>query len=192
MLSIIIPFVSLYTNSVTDVNYVDPIVAILFAIIVFFEFIHTPSGTAICVSGRFKAARNIQITALIVLVPSLIIGSLIFKLYGIMIALAITSILLSFMEIIYAHKKVFNANLKTIVKMALFNLILIIAESLIWNCFNISFTNYFQFFVYGIVIFLINSSIIIILNKIVFNEYFIELLNMVKNIIINFKNKEVK
>lgn len=183
VLSVIIPFVRLYTRNVNDINYTSELLSILFAINLYFEIIHTPSGTIISVSGNFKAGKRIQLMAMLILFPLLIIGSITFKLYGIMVALVITSMALAVMEIYYTYKKIFDESLIYMTCVCILNLILIIALFYFWKIFNIQFGSYFQFLIDGFLIFLCDSFIILLVNIIFFRRSVLDVINNFKCLI---------
>ena len=132
--------------------------------------IHTPSGTIICVSGHFKAARNIQTVACIVSVILLISGGYLFGLYGIMGTLLITSIVLAVLEIWYAHKKIFNKSVKNFIYKICLNFFITLVLCYLWNIMNIRFNSYTSFLISGLIIFITNTLVILLVNCLFFKE----------------------
>lgn len=183
VLSVIIPFIALYTKSVVDVSYIDYTIAILFTISIYTEIVHCPSGTIIGVSGRFRVGRNIQVAAMLFLIPSLVVGCLIYNLYGIMYAILLTGILLAFLEISYVHRNIFKKSALLVVKIIFVNLVLIFLEYGIWSYFNLHFNGYLFFLLIGMVIFITNSLLIFIINWLFFPKLFGELKNIISNFI---------
>lgn len=55
---LLLPFVGVYTNNVTDVKYVRTVTAGLFVIILFLQNVRIPSMTIICAAGHFKETRR--------------------------------------------------------------------------------------------------------------------------------------
>lgn len=54
---LIIPFISIYTIHMTDVNYVRPVIGGLFTVIVFLQNIRIPGITIICAAGHYRETR---------------------------------------------------------------------------------------------------------------------------------------
>ncbi|MEG2429256.1 MAG: hypothetical protein RSA99_02630, partial [Oscillospiraceae bacterium] len=75
----VMPFINIYTKGVTDVNYNQPIIAILLVFISCFELIHLPSGHLMNMTGQFKTSKRIQIIAMIIMLAGFIV-TLIFNL----------------------------------------------------------------------------------------------------------------
>lgn len=53
----IIPFVTIYTGDVTDINYVRPVFATLFIMSAWFSFIRIPHSTTITSAGHYRQTR---------------------------------------------------------------------------------------------------------------------------------------
>lgn len=182
VLSLIIPFIKLYTLSVTDINYVNYYMAILLAAIVIFEVIHIPSGHIINVTGNFKTAKKIQIYASIVLITLLSIGTYMWQIKGILIATLITNIVLAIMEIYYTHIKIFEENIIRFTIKLFVNIIIIMILAISFNMLNIKVSNYIIFFVTGGIIFIAYTIIIFIINYVLFKKD-------ITNILLIFKRK---
>lgn len=100
---LIMPFVSLYTNGITDANYYDTTIALLMTFIAFFELIHIPSGHLLNMAGEFRVSKNIQVISMCVLVVLMSVLGMMKGIYGLLYAVLIVAILLAVMEIGYIH-----------------------------------------------------------------------------------------
>jgi Na+-driven multidrug efflux pump len=121
--AVIIPFVLLFTQGVTDVDYADFPIALLLVVAQYIQFIHVPSGLIINVSGHFKAMKYIQLTAGVLLIIIMFIGAFLFGVYGILIANVLVGLLLAIMEITYVRRKiVLGLGYVTILKFLVVNL----------------------------------------------------------------------
>lgn len=175
VLVVILPFISLYTANVTDINYVNDIIAIMLAVILFLEVIHIPAGNIINISGNFKTARNIQIIACILLVSSLTIFGYFFGIYGILLGTIITNIMLASLEINYTHRKIFKSNLTDFITKISINLSLIIAIVLIGRSIIPNISNYLIFFVVGFITLIISCLIVFCVNYLFFKNDILKL-----------------
>ena len=54
---LILPFVSVYTMNMTDTNYMRPVIAGLFTVIVLLQNIRIPGLTIICAAGHYKETQ---------------------------------------------------------------------------------------------------------------------------------------
>ncbi len=81
---LLLEFISLYTESVSDVNYYRPLVAVLFVVNGLVQNLRIPGVTLICAAGKFRETRNraiaeavINIAISIALIPFFgIVGAL--------------------------------------------------------------------------------------------------------------------
>lgn len=55
---LLLPFVTVYTINMTDVNYIRPLTAGLFVVIVFLQNVRIPGLTIICAAGHFKETQG--------------------------------------------------------------------------------------------------------------------------------------
>ncbi len=58
MAVLILPFIMVYTRNVQDADYVRPVAAWLFVMIVFLQNVRIPGQTIICAAGHFKETRK--------------------------------------------------------------------------------------------------------------------------------------
>ena len=164
--ALIMPFVRIYTFGITDINYIDPIIAILMIAITATEIIHIPSGNIINMSGNFKTGKRIQLIACPVLIISLLLGMLFFGVYGILSAVLLTAIVLAVLEIGFVHKFYFSSIkpffLQLLPNIALFAVLVILETSLLPTIHN-----YLAFAIWGAILFAFNCGVTLI-----FNYYF--------------------
>ena len=184
-LCLIIPFVKLYTINISEINYVNPTIAFMLAIAMFFELIHIPSGHIINVSGKFKVSKNINIVVCSILIILLIILGIKFGIYGILFAIIVSNIILAILEMGYVHFKVFSSNLNKIGFVIFINIMTVIFILFLCNKFSIVFYSYFDFIKYAIVIFMINSIFIFVINFVFFGKMIKEIFSLLKNVLRN-------
>ncbi|MGI6665404.1 MAG: hypothetical protein ACOX3W_08390 [Christensenellaceae bacterium] len=116
---LIMPFVTVYSQGVSDANYQQPLIALLMVGIMLFQMIHIPSGHLINMSGKFKISRQIQTVATIFLLITMAIGVFINGIYGILVSVLLTAILLAVFEIGYIHLQFFSKKLKSFFRLFL-------------------------------------------------------------------------
>ena len=186
----IIPFVKLYTTDITDINYSDYGMAIAMILITVFELLHIPSGQIINLSGRFNIVKKFQITATIVIIVSMIILGHFLGVYGFLIAILLTAILLAILEIGYVHIKMFSKKLgsffKLLLPLAITGIVVCILESRI----NLDIiNNYFMFFAIAFAFFIGNTLIGCLIGYIFNKIAFLGLIERIKNTL-NIKIKK--
>ena len=149
---VILPFISLYTNGITDVNYIQPILPVLFALIQLLSCSRAIASKLITIAGH---ARNTIINSLAEMIINIVSSIILVNFVGIAGVLLGTIVALLYRTvdiIVYANKKILNRSslraLKTmILNMLIFAGIAICSTKILK--FNIQ--NYFDFFVYGFI-----------------------------------------
>lgn len=176
-MSLIIPFVSIYTRGVDDYNYVDVAIPIVLSITFFISSIHIPSGHMINMSGNFKLSKKINLISLMFLVIIVTIAMLLtyflkLNIYVLLISVCLATLLLAILEFFYAHFKVLHISFLDTLRLLLPSLC-VFAVSIIIGIvvFNASIiTNYLLFAVWGAIFGLGYCLVLIILSRI-FNNY---------------------
>lgn len=166
---LIMPFISMYTNGISDVNYYNKTIALLMTFISVLEIIHIPSGHLINMAGEFKISKNIQIVSLTVLVNCMLVLGRLWGVYGLLYAVLIVALLLAVLEVGFIHMKFFENKVVEFVKMLLPFLLVGIAICYYEKKVFINIEGIKAFILYGILITLINTIMAVIIG-IVFNR----------------------
>lgn len=164
--SVIIPFVRLYTQRVTDVEYVIPLVAFLFSINAFFEIYLNVFGSIANSSGKFKEMRNISLVGAII---NLGLSLLLVHKYGIVGVLLGTLIAYIFMMIQQSHlvnQKILKHGISQTIRIILINGIILFSMFYFISSLKLVFSDYFEFLLKGSVIFVLSSVAISVLNSV--------------------------
>lgn len=174
------PFVSLYTRNVTDTNYVDEFFTVTMVLILLVQVMHIPCGTCINVAGRFKAVRNIQLTASVVLVISIAVGTFLGGLKGLLLGKLFTAITLAIIEIVYNYKSVIRCKFIVFVRIFLTTYtptLIICAIEYILIIKRISVGSWMQWGLLGCTICIVNGMYLLVINFIFNRKTLIRLFN---------------
>ena len=155
--ALIMPFVRLYTDGITDAQYTDVRIAVLMVIISTAEMIHMPSSHLLNMAGEFKVCRNIQISTCVVLLITMTVGGILWGVYGMLFSLLTVTFVLDMLEMGYVHIRFFKGKLLSLARLLL---PLVAAGAVI--CYfemNLSLTvnNYFMFVLYGAILVCVNG-----------------------------------
>lgn len=167
--ALIMPFVQLYTDGITDASYLDSGIAVMMVAIVTAEMIHMPSSHILNMAGQFRICRNIQIVTCIVLLISMTVGGTFFGLYGMLFSLLLVTVLLDLLEMLYVHTKFFQKKLLSLLRLLL--PLLLIGAGVCYVEFRLisQVSGYFQFILYGIAFVAVNG-ILAVLTGLIFNR----------------------
>lgn len=187
---VILPFIELFTRGVTDINYIDPTIALLLFLITFFEIVHIPSGILMQVTGKFKENKVMQYITTIFLLISMFALANNFSLYGVLLANVLGNIVLAFLEIRFTHKQILNEGLLLIYKSMGINLL--ISFLLIYTIKQfVVIDNYVSFIITSGLLLITTGILFYIVNFLFFKSYIIQanilIMRIIKRISINRK-----
>ena len=123
----ILPFLRLYTGGVNDINYIDPVLVILFVTVALIENSRLSSAKAIHVAGHFRQTQWHAWTEMIVNIVVSLIGVLKWGIYGVLIGTIVALLFRANAMIIYANKKILQRSPWKTYRRWLANLALFIA-----------------------------------------------------------------
>ena len=167
---LIVPFISVYTTGITDVEYQRPAFALLLAASQFIGCIRTPYQNIVDAAGHFKQTRNsAMIEAALNLIIS-IVSVMSWGLIGVAIGTLISSLYRTIYLSLYASKYILKRSNVFFVKRILCSLINMALIYLITIAFvDIKATNYVTWFGYAIVVGAI-SILVVLVHAILFDR----------------------
>ena len=126
-LVMITPFVEVYTKGITDIEYIDKWLPILFTLILLFNLIRSPAVMAVNVSGAFKETQKgaiieaiINITVSLILFFATNLG-----LYGLLIGTVCSYIYRTTDLIYYTYKHIVGCNISDFIRTVIVNFALL-------------------------------------------------------------------
>ena len=138
-LLLIVPFIQVYTNGITDANYYRPVFAIIITLSEFVAAVKLPYDTLISSIGHFKQTKKFAYTQAIVnVILSLVLISK-FGIIGVAIGTLVAVIYKTCVDIYYFSKNIIKRSLNIDLKF----LALIFMQSIIIILFGKIMTNYY-------------------------------------------------
>ncbi|UXZ09724.1 hypothetical protein F1C14_14245 [Clostridium perfringens] len=89
------PFISIYTNNITTINYLIPFLGVMFVINGISRVIRIPAVTLVEASGKFKDNTNLNIIEAIINVILSVIFTIKFGIIGVLVGASIAALLRS-------------------------------------------------------------------------------------------------
>jgi hypothetical protein len=159
-----LPFLRLYTDGVTDINYINTWYNILFCAVFLLSNLRAPAQTVITVAGHFeKTKKQAIIEAIINLVVTLSLAPTM-GIYGALIGTVAALLYRTNDMILYSNKNILKrGNVKTY-RRIIRNLIIFIAVSCLENQFLPESKNYYSLFMSAVFIGTITLIIFIVIN----------------------------
>lgn len=182
---LLLPFVEIYTSGISDISYYDPKLALLMISISCIELIHIPSGHMICMAGEFKVSKRFQLIACVVLIITMIGGGYLWEVYGMLLAVLFTALLLACLELSFIHTSFFGNKVIELLRMLLplifGGVVTCIAESAI----PFHLDSYLDFMVMGVAFVVINIIVGVTISWLFNRTVFCSLIKRAKNLIRN-------
>lgn len=185
---LILPFVEVYTNGITDTNYYRPLFAWLIVLSELFWAIRQPYNDLVKTAGHFKETMkgawvecgvNIVLSVILVFkygIVGVAIGTLVAMIIRTIEFMYHTSKYILERSCWYTFKRLFVIAIEVIIIVIICNLIP-----------NINITNYITWALQAVIIAVISSVIVITINCLIYKDDVKGLINLIKRII--FKKK---
>lgn len=164
---LLIPFVKMYTKGVTDINYVYPMLPLLFCMVQLLSWNRFVSGNLFGVAGKIKSVEKISIIEALI---KLILSIILIVSHGIVGALIATVVALP-IKVIYcnyvADKVILKRPIVKTISILGVNWLLFAIVVVINPFLNLNIDSYLSFALYGGIVFVVISMISVLLNAIV-------------------------
>ena len=181
-LVLITPFVTIYTNGITDANYIRPVFSYVMVIAVFIWAIRQPYNDLVKASGHFKQTKiGAIVEALINIIVSI---SLVWKfgIEGVAIGTLVAMIVRTIELICYTSKNILKRKIiYSFIRIGIITIEICLIIAIFNLLYIINATNYLEWIIQGILVTIICTMIVISINCIVYREN-------VKEVFILFKN----
>ncbi|MFK7696942.1 lipopolysaccharide biosynthesis protein [Paenibacillus sp. HJGM_3] len=142
---LMLPFIKLYTADITDINYVDPWLPLLFVSIRLLESLREPSLIVASIAGHFNQLKWYAIFEAILNISLSILLVRKYGIYGVLIATIIAMLFYTIAVIRYSNKYLLRRSWIIPVRRWFINLILGSVIVYLANCFKYTITSYFDF-----------------------------------------------
>ncbi len=153
--NVILPFVRLYTAKVTDINYVDPLLAFLMILNPLYEGLRTPGQNLFFWIGHYDKLKKYAIVEAIANIILSCILVYYLKIYGVLLATSISLTYFNVISSVYVYKKILKENVIRLVRKSLIFILTSFAVVYLMNIINLQTTSFVNFFINGVITFVI-------------------------------------
>lgn len=164
---LLIPFISVYTIDMKDVQYVRPVIAVLFTLLVFLQNVRIPGLTIICAAGHYKETRyQAGLEAAINIVVSLaLVWSM--GMTGVLLGTVCSYGYRSFEIILYTNRHLIPGTAKTAFSRIIRNLVVtaVLIAAGIWLIPQ-NMTSFINWFIYAVAAGVVSVVLIVGVNYI--------------------------
>ncbi len=149
--NVIIPFIKLYTAKVTDINYVDPLLAFFIILNPLYEGLRTPGQNLFFWVGHYDKLKKHAIIEGVANIILSVILVFVLKIYGVLLATAISLTYFNVVSSLYVYKNLLNENVIRLVRKSIIFILTSFAVVFLMNYINLQTTDYMSFFINGVI-----------------------------------------
>ena len=190
-LSLITPFVEVYTKGITDADYIRPVFGYLMVIATLLHSIRLPYSSVTLAAGHYKQTRNGAIVECLVNIIVSIILVVNYGLVGVAIGTMVAMLIRTVEFIIHSSKYVLDRNILASIK----KIMVLAIEIISIVCFSnflpiLPNTNYLNWVINAMMVFILSCAICIPINGIIYRSDFRKIKTIVKRV--SSKNRREK
>ena len=144
---LIIPFLTLYTKNVTDINYIDKILPLFFVLINLLSAGRYTSEAMVHIAGHFKSTKNSAMIETGINIVSSIVLIRFFGIYGVLLGTVVSSLYRANYLILYVNKHIIERSPLPTYRCWGVNFIIFILFALMHRILVFQFDSYWEIFV---------------------------------------------
>lgn len=179
----IMPFISVYTRNMTDVNYTLPILGYLFVLVGIVNNVKIPPRMLVVASGKFKETKGYSLIEMLINIIGQIIFIPIFGIYGALIGCLLAQAYRTQNFYWFSNKNLLNISNKRVIKRIIALAIPSILICFLSTLINISVTGYLGWILVAMLVFAITSLTLLITGIIIDNKTFKEFIRIIKGMV---------
>ena len=180
---LIIPFVEVYTSGIHDVNYIQPLFAVLIVAANAGHCLRLPYNLLILAGGHYKQTQNNYIIAVLINIVISILFVNILGLAGVAIGTLLAMFYQTIWMAIYDSKNLIHWPIKYFIKQLLVDGVTVLFFVIISKFFTINDITWLSWIIYSIKISLISLVFVGVINTIFYKQYINRMLRSLKKLI---------
>lgn len=185
---LLLPFVKLYTQNATDINYVDPVVATMFVIVAILNAIRIPAITFINATGHFKETKGGAVVETILSVSIQLLTVKKFGIQGILFGTIVALLFRSNQVIIYVCRKILKISVWKTYKKIMINLFVSSGLLFIMLQLGPDINSWFSWVINAAIVFVFNFMVLLLVNYLTDKKAGLNAFSYFKSIVKNKKS----
>ncbi|UPO87335.1 oligosaccharide flippase family protein [Niallia sp. Man26] len=186
----ILPFMDLYTNGITDINYIDVTIPILFVALKLLVNARATSNNVINIAGHFKKTQNRAIFECVINLVCSIILVQFFGIYGVLIGTIIALLYRAIDIVYYANKKILERTVWITIRRWITNIVVFLLIVTIAKWINIYPSSYISIFIIATLLLAITVIIFASVNSLIDRDVFLYTKEIIIKVMNQFKRKQ--
>ena len=146
-LFLFLPFMRLYTEGITDINYVDPYLAILFVLCALLDQSRRPLLSVVDYAGHFQKTLPYTVVEAAINLITSIVGAYWLGIYGVLLGTVAALLYRTNQVFFYSNRKILGRSAKTTYGIYFVNIVLFVVTQLLFRQLfgTYEITSYFRF-----------------------------------------------
>lgn len=180
--NLIIPFISLYTKGVNDVNYIRPIFAIIITIAELIYCIRQPYTTLIFAAGKYRETKNIAIVEAVINVLVSVVLGMKYNLYGVALGLLVANLVRTLYYVWFTSKVIVVRTKKSVLYRISYLLVTLIICIAVGNRLvnMIVVENWMMWILAGILLMFSSGCIVVLMTVLMERKLLYEIVEIIK------------
>ena len=185
-----LPFVSLYTKGVTDIEYIRPLFSFIMILAGMFNCFRIPYRVITINVGHYKQTKNGAILEAVLNIVISIVGVYFFGLVGVAIGTLVAMLFRTCQYAIYLSKNIMYRDIKYFIKHLIFSFAIMTVVYFVSKLYlPISMSGWFEWVLYAAITTLITGVLTLVVNIVFYKE---DMNNLIYKLKKNFIKKKVK
>lgn len=171
---LIIPFVTIYTKGINDVNYIVPTFAIFITFAQAIYCLRLPYNILILAAGHFKQTQSSAIIEMLINIVISLICVIKFGLVGVALGTLLAMSYRTVYLVLYLRNNIIKRSINKFVRYIFIDILVVLFSNIVCNKFPNEISNYFEWFTLAIKVSLTVVTISMILNILLNYKNFIK------------------
>lgn len=183
-LFLITPFVEVYTNGITDIDYIRPVFGYLIVTATILHSIRLPYSSVALAAGHYRQTRNGAIVECLVNLIVSIVLVVNYGLIGVAIGTMVAMLIRTCEFVFHSNKYVLNRSIKISIKKILVLVVEIATTVCISNIMPmLSNTSYLNWFINALLVLLLSCAICVPVNIILYHNDFVRMRTVIGSVL---------
>lgn len=179
---LIMPFIGIYTRTMTDTNYTLPILGILFVVVGMANNLRVPARTLVDAAGHFRKTRNRALIEMTINLIGQIVCVSFMGIYGVLVGCILSYSYRTIDFIHYSNYYILKIDDRRSTKRFILNLfVAVVSVFILQMTLDITANSYFEWAIYGVFITVVITLVYMMVQFLVERETMKEMISVVKN-----------
>lgn len=186
--TLILPFIKVYTNGITDTNYIQPLFAYLIVLAQAVHSLRLPYNLMIRASGKYKETQlNFMFAAVINIIVSVATVKL-WGLVGVAIGTLVALIYQTVWMALYNSKNLVNVSIKCFIKLIIVDCIILVVSICLTIQLHMYKIGYYSWVLLALQVFFIWLIVLIIINSLAYRDRTKIIIKYIKRRVVDMLN----